>query len=184
MSQAEDSPFHIRSATSADNILLAEMGAETFADSFGADNTPENMSAYLENSFSPEIQARELADADSKFLIIELDDATVGYAQVSFGHAPAAVPSQKPMEIVRIYARKKWIGKGVGAQLMKACLREAEQAGCDMVWLGVWERNPRAIAFYRKWGFEQVGTQTFQLGDDLQNDWVMARRSGILNSSA
>lgn len=180
MNQVENSPFHIRYATRADNILLAEMGAETFADSFAADNTPENMIAYLAGSFSPEKQAMELAEADSRFLIIELDGKAVGYAKLSFGHAPAAVASQKPMEIVRIYARTEWIGKGVGARLMEASLREAEQAGCDVIWLGVWERNPRAIAFYRKWGFEQVGTQTFQLGEDLQNDWIMARRVDII----
>lgn len=179
MIQAEDSSFSIRYAVSTDNILLAEMGAQTFADSFAMDNTPENINAYLAASFSPEIQARELADAASKFLIIEQNGMAVGYAQLSFGHAPASVPSQKPMEIVRIYARKEWIGKGVGARLMTVCLCEAEAAGCDAVWLGVWEHNPRAIAFYRKWGFEQVGTQTFQLGDDLQTDWVMARPLGI-----
>lgn len=178
MSQAEDSQFRIRYATAADNILLAELGAKTFTDSFTADNTPENMRAYLASSFSPEKQALELTDPDARFLIIELDGTPVGYAQLTFGHAPDMVLGQKPMEIVRIYSRKEWIGKGVGAQLMKACLSEATQAGCDVVWLGVWERNPRAIAFYRKWGFEQVGTQTFQLGDDLQNDWVMARRLG------
>lgn len=175
LGQLENFPFRIRYATAADNVLLAEMSAETFADSFAADNTPENMSTYLAASFSPEKQARELADTASRFLIIELDGKAVGYAKLSFGHAPAAVASQMPMEIVRIYARKEWIGKGVGAELIAASLREAEQAGCDVVWLGVWERNPRAIAFYRKWGFEQVGTQTFQLGEDLQNDWVMAR---------
>jgi ribosomal protein S18 acetylase RimI-like enzyme len=177
MSQADDSPFLIRHASSADNILLAELGAQTFAESFAADNTPENMSAYLADSFSPEKQARELTDPDSRFLIIELDRTAVGYVQLSFGHAPAAVLGRKPMEIVRIYARKEWIGRGVGTQLMKAALRQAERAGCDVVWLGVWERNSRAIAFYRKWGFEQVGTQTFQLGEDLQNDLVMARRT-------
>ena len=58
---------------------------------------------------------------------------------------------------------------------MKVCLHEAVAAGCDVIWLGVWEHNPRAIAFYHKWGFKQVGTQTFHLGDDLQTDWVMAR---------
>ena len=75
---AENAQYQIRYATAADNILLAEMGAETFADSFGADNTPENMSVYLAASFSPEIQARELADVHSKFLIIERDDTAVG----------------------------------------------------------------------------------------------------------
>ena len=179
MRKSEVSPFRIRYATAADNILLAELGAETFAESFGADNTPENMTAYLAASFSPKKQARELADEASRFVIIELDGTAVGYAKLSFGYAPVVVVGQKPMEIVRIYARKEWIGRGVGAQLMAASLREAESAGCDVVWLGVWEHNPRAIAFYRKWGFEQVGTQIFHLGSDVQNDWVMARQVGF-----
>jgi phosphohistidine swiveling domain-containing protein/GNAT superfamily N-acetyltransferase len=172
---AENPPFHIRYAAAADNMLLAELGAQTFTDSFGPDNTPENMRAYLEASFSPEIQQRELADAAARFLIIERGAEAVGYARLNFGPAPAAVVAQKPMEIVRFYARKEWIGKEVGAQLMKACLREAEDAGCDVVWLDVWEHNPRAIAFYRKWGFDKVGDQVFQLGDDVQNDWLMSR---------
>ena len=171
----EDYRFIIRYATPADNTLLAELGAQTFADSFAVDNTPENMSAYLAASFSPEKQACELADAASRFLIIELDGAAVGYARLNFGQAPAVIAGRKPMEIARFYARKKWIGRGVGAQLMKACLEEAERTGCDVIWLDVWERNPRAIAFYRKWHFERVGAQTFRLGDDLQNDLLMAR---------
>ena len=79
------------------------------------------------------------------------------------------------MEIVRFYARKPWIGKGVGAHLMKGCLQEARTAGCDVVWLDVWEKNLRAIAFYRKWRFIEVGEQAFQLGDDLQQDLLMVK---------
>jgi len=172
---AEDLSFHIRYAVAVDNTLLAKLGSQTFTDSFGPDNTPENMHAYLAASFSPEKQARELADAASRFLIIEQGQEVVGYAHLNFGPAPAAVIARKPMEIVRFYASKEWIGKGVGAQLMKACLREAESAGCDIAWLDVWEHNPRAIAFYRKWGFEQVGAQVFQLGKDMQNDWLMSK---------
>ena len=172
---APDRRYPLRYATAVDNTLLAEMGAQTFADSFAADNTPENMQAYLAASFSPEKQARELADPASRFLIIEQDGQAIGYARLHFGPAPAVIAARQPMEIVRFYARKEWIGMRVGAQLMQACLREAKSAGCDIVWLDVWEQNPRAIAFYRKWGFEQVGAQVFQLGDDMQNDWLMAR---------
>jgi diamine N-acetyltransferase len=168
-------PPYIRYATASDNILLAEMGAETFDDSFAAENTPENMAIYLAQAFSPEKQARELADPFSTFLIAEAEGLTAGYAHLKFGEAPATIASPRPMEIVRFYARKPWIGKGVGARLMQACLREAERASCDTIWLDVWERNLRAIAFYRKWGFVQVGTQVFQLGDDLQRDLLMAR---------
>jgi ribosomal protein S18 acetylase RimI-like enzyme len=81
----------------------------------------------------------------------------------------------RPLEIVRIYACQEWLGRGVGPMLMQACLDEARQRGCDALWLDVWERNPRAIAFYRKWGFKVVGTQGFQLGSDMQTDLLMQR---------
>ncbi len=173
----EESKFalRIRYATAADSILLAEVGTETFYDSFAADNTPEDMAVYLAESFNPRKLAEELADPTSRFLIAEAESLTVAYAQLKFGQAPAAIVGRKPMEIARFYARKPWIGKGVGALLMKACLREAERAGCDVVWLDVWERNPRAIAFYVRWDFAKVGTQAFQLGNDSQRDLLMAR---------
>jgi GNAT superfamily N-acetyltransferase len=167
--------INIRQATIQDNKLLAEIGAETFYDSFAADNTPEDMAAYLFASFSPARQAVELADSESRFLIAEINDEVVGYAHLRFSAAPQVIIGQKPMEIVRFYARKPWIGKGVGAHLMKGCLQEARAVGCDVVWLDVWEKNLRAIAFYRKWRFIEVGGQAFQLGDDLQQDLLMAR---------
>ncbi len=175
MAEEYDPAFHLRYATAADNTLLAEVGAETFYDSFAAENTPENMAAYLAAAFGPEKQARELADPASRFLILEAEGVMIGYAHVKFGEAPATIAGRKPMEIARFYARKPWIGKGVGARLMRACLQDAERTGRDVVWLGVWERNTRAIAFYRKWGFVEVGTQVFQLGDDPQRDLLMAR---------
>lgn len=175
----EDNPrLRIRPAAPSDNALLAEIGAETFSDSFAAENTPENMAAYLAESFGPERQARELADPASRFLIAEAGELTVGYAHVRFEAAPPAVAGPRPMEIVRFYARKGWIGRGVGVCLMEACLHEAEDAGCDVVWLDVWERNARAIAFYRRWGFVEVGIQVFPLGNDLQRDLLMARAVG------
>lgn len=176
--EARGSEFHTRRATISDSRLLAEVGAETFSDSFAVDNTPENMAAYLAESFSPAKQAQELADPASRFLIVESRDFTVGYARLKFGGAPDVVAARRPVEIVRFYARRPWIGKGVGAHLMRACLDEARREACDVIWLDVWERNPRAIAFYRKWGFEGIGEQEFQLGEDLQRDLLMARSVG------
>jgi len=168
----------LRYGTALDNVLLAEIGRETFADTFGPDNTPEDMAAYLAGAFGPEQQAAELADPRVRFLIAEAEGEPAGFCQLKFGPGPVVVGGARPMEIVRIYARQAWIGKGVGARLMRAALAEAANAGCDVVWLGVWERNPRAIAFYRKWVFEAVGAQTFLLGSDLQRDVVMARAVG------
>lgn len=165
----------IRIAQPDDNRLLAELGAETFSDSFALDNTPEDMQAYLAQSFSPELQAAELAEPGSIFLIAEAGGQTAGYARLLEAPVPPGVTGERPLELVRIYARKAWIGHGVGSTLMQACLDEAARGGYDTLWLGVWERNPRAIAFYQRWGFETVARQPFRLGGELQTDLVMQR---------
>ncbi len=167
---------HIRRATAADNKLLAAIGVDTFRDTFAADNTPENMAAYLAASFSPGKQEAELADPSSIFLIAEIAGAAVGYARMKEGEPPKGITGTHPIEIARLYARQEWIGRGVGAALMHACLDEAEKRHCDTVWLDVWERNDRARTFYAKWGFAQVGAQIFQLGDDLQHDLLLQRQ--------
>jgi diamine N-acetyltransferase len=167
--------LHIRRASAADNLLLADLGRKTFLDTFGADNTPENMAAYLAASFGPEKQAAELADPDTLFLIAEIGTEAVGFARLREGPPALGSSALRPMEIVRFYSRQDWIGRGVGAALMRACLDEAQERGCDRLWLDVWEHNPRAQAFYRKWGFELMGTQEFRLGEELQTDWIMER---------
>jgi ribosomal protein S18 acetylase RimI-like enzyme len=175
MTESTPSDIKVRRASAEDNELLAEMGAQTFTDAFSPDNTPEDMALYLKKSFSPEIQAAELADPASLFLIAEFDRRAVGYAHLYEGKKPSAITGSHPIEIVRFYAHTSWIGRGVGAALMRACLDEAKNKDCDTIWLDVWEQNKRAIAFYKKWGFKEVGTQLFRLGDDIQNDLLMQR---------
>jgi ribosomal protein S18 acetylase RimI-like enzyme len=84
------------------------------------------------------------------------------------------VPGNDRLELSRFYVDRPWHGRGVAQALMTATVREAARRGGETLWLGVWERNPRGIAFYRKCGFADVGTQTFVLGSDPQNDRVMA----------
>jgi len=165
----------IRRGVATDNTLLAELGALAFAAAFAAENTPENMAAYLAEHFSPAKQAAELADPATAFLIAEQGGQAIGYARLKTGPAPACIRGERPIEIVRFYAHPNCIGHGIGAALMRACLDEATRLGCDTVWLDVWERNRRTIAFYQKWGFAVAGEQDFQLGDDLQHDLLMAR---------
>lgn len=175
----EKDKTYIRIATADDNVLLAELGARTFKDAFGKDNAQQNMDAYLSQAFNAEVQALELAEPGSVFLIAELAGKAVGYARLNESRAPSGVKGLRPIELVRIYALPEMIGHGIGSQLMQACLQAAQKRGCDTIWLGVWEHNARAIAFYRKWRFTKAGTQTFQLGDDPQTDWVMQRSVSI-----
>jgi ribosomal protein S18 acetylase RimI-like enzyme len=167
--------IRIRRATTADDMLLAELGERTFREAFGAANSPQNMAKYVSASFSPSIQAAELQAPGNSFLVAVIGGEPVGYARLRAGPSPSSVPGLRPLEIVRFYSIKAWIGRGVGAALMQSCLDLAAQAGHDTLWLDVWEHNPRAIAFYRKWQFEVVGNQPFLLGDELQNDLLMAR---------
>ncbi|MBZ5552072.1 MAG: GNAT family N-acetyltransferase [Acidobacteriia bacterium] len=165
----------IRLGTVDDASLLAELGARTFHDTFAADNAPEDMAAYLASSFSPEKQAAELVEPDVTFFIAEFEGAAAGYAQIRAGEVPACVAHRRSIELVRMYVSREWFGRGVGEALMEACIEAAGHAGYQSMWLGVWERNGRAQAFYRKWNFQVVGQHVFQLGSDPQADFLMER---------
>ncbi len=165
----------IRHATTHDAQLLAEVGAQTFSDTFATDNTPEDMATYLAHSFGVAKQTAELSDPSVIFLITEIDDRVAGYAKLQLGPAPDCVKGVNPIELSRLYVLPDWIGRGVAQELMDECFTVGREAACQTIWLGVWERNLRAQAFYRKVGFETVGTQPFQLGSDLQTDFIMMR---------
>ena len=165
----------IRSANVDDAELLAELGARTFSETFAVDNSPEDMAVYLTSSFGREHQAEELADPESTFQIAEIDGVAVGYSMLRSGNVLSGITDATPIELVRLYVSREWLGRGVGAALMQACITDARRRGYRTLWLGVWEHNQRARAFYRKWKFRNVGTHIFQLGDDAQNDILMER---------
>jgi GNAT superfamily N-acetyltransferase len=171
--------FHIRRANIDDAGLLAELGARTFVETFAEHNSTEDMAAYLASSFSEGQQAAELADPDSTIYIAEANGVATGYAMLHSGLAPACVTDDKPIELVRLYVSREQLGHGVGAGLMQACINEADHQGYRTMWLGVWENNHRAQAFYRKWNFRDVGTHIFQLGQDAQTDILMERSVSI-----
>ena len=79
------------------------------------------------------------------------------------------------VELVRFYIDQPWQGSGLASAMMEACLTEAKAGGFQTIYLGVWEKNLRAQAFYHKWKFVRVGEHTFQMGDDPQLDWWMMR---------
>ena len=165
----------IRRATRDDANLLADLGAHTFMEAFAADNTTEDMAAYLASNFNPEQQRAELDHPFSTFFIAEVDRVAAGYAKLHAGEPPDGIERTNSIELVRLYVSKEWHGRGVGEALMRACLDEARNVGYETIWLGVWERNARAQAFYNKWDFRSVGEHIFQLGSDPQRDILMER---------
>jgi diamine N-acetyltransferase len=165
----------IREATTADASLIADLSRQTFYDAFAADNTAANMEKFMTQTFSREKLMAEVGASGNTFLLAYLGDDVVGYARLRDTTSPLLFQNARSLEIARIYAMQKSIGKGVGSALMQHCIDLARQRGARVIWLGVWENNERAIAFYSKWGFEKFGGHVFMLGDDPQKDWLMKK---------
>lgn len=174
---SDAAPIAVRLATPDDAATLTRLAARLFEDAFGADNTPQDMAAYVAATFTEARQRSELADPDSRvwFATMAGESEPLGYAHVRISAPPEGVRARHPAELARLYVDRAWHGRGVAVALMDACLAQSRDWGCDGTWLGVWHRNPRAIAFYERHGFVQVGTYVFWIGDDAQTDWVMER---------
>ena len=165
----------IRHATPRDARELAYLGERTFREAFGPMNSAENMDHHTRERYGEAIQASEIADPGMITLVCEADGALIGFTQLRWEAAPPCVEANTPGEIQRLYVASEWHGQGIAQQLMEAALGLMQARGCDAAWLGVWEHNPRAIAFYQKYDFAEVGDLPFSLGDDDQRDLVMAR---------
>jgi diamine N-acetyltransferase len=164
----------IRQATDEDASRLAELAERTFRNTFAYVNRAEDMDLHCRTHYRKEIQAAEIRDPDRTTLMCEVDGRLVGYAQLRWKNAPSCVAGSTPAEIQRLYVEHAWHGKGVAQALMDSLLSYAAAGEADVIWLGVWEENPRAISFYTKNGFSIVGNHVFVLGGDPQRDLVLA----------
>lgn len=165
--------LHIKTATIADVEILCEISAKTFTETYGEQNTPENLQKYLEERFNKKQISDEIQTPDNIFLLVERDNKTIGYAKMRVNLVENSDP--QALEIERIYIEKAFHGQKMGALLMQKCIVISREKGYKFLWLGVWEYNPKAIGFYKKWGFEIFGTHIFHLGDDAQTDYLMKK---------
>lgn len=167
----------IRSAKEKDTDALVQLSSNSFRSAFEKNNKKSDIDLYIKENFSRQQLRDQLLDPNNVFLLLFLEPQTspVGYAKLRVGSSEECVSAENPIEIERLYLDASAIGQGLGSMLMQACLDEASARGYQSVWLGVWEHNVRAIAFYQRWGFETVGTHPFQQGTETQTDWVMQR---------
>jgi GNAT superfamily N-acetyltransferase len=163
----------IRRAVPADAPILAGLARSTFYDTFAATNDATDMALHLERAYGVPQQSAEIGDPDIISLLVEDNGEAVAYAQMRLHHAPDCVSGPEPIELWRFYVERRWHGKGVAQQLMERVKDEARQRA-KTLWLGVWEHNARARAFYEKCGFVDVGAHVFLFGTDPQTDRVMA----------
>ena len=175
------SDFLVRSALPSDAATLAALGERTFRDTFQASNNAHDMDMYVALAFGLRQQSAELSDPRVTCLVAESAEPSgrhpIGYAvlrQVT-DETPPSVTGPAPIELARLYVDRGWHGRGVGAALMRHVLDAARERGARTLWLGVWEQNAVARAFYARWGFGEVGEHDFLLGGDLQRDLLLAR---------
>ena len=165
--------FEITKVNSNDITSLQKVGKKTFFETFSPTNTEENMQKYLEESFSSDKLLGELNNPDSKFYFAKYNDEIVGYLKLNLGHSQTDLNDNQSLEIERIYVLKDFQGKKIGQKLYEKAVEVAKQNKVKYIWLGVWEKNQKAIDFYEKNGFVPFDKHIFVLGDDEQTDIMM-----------
>lgn len=159
----------------SDAETLLSFSKNTFYEFFAHLNTPANMEAYSSVAFTlPKIQA-ELNDPDSQFYFAMLDNQLAGYIKLNFAGAQTEFHDEKALEVERIYVSGEHHGKYIGKQLLDFAIDTAIKKQFAYIWLGVWEHNSKAIAFYERNGFQLFGSHNFLLGDDRQTDLLMRK---------
>ncbi|MBN2981081.1 GNAT family N-acetyltransferase [Cohnella algarum] len=159
-----------------DLVLLQEVGAETFNETFEDQNSPENMKAYLEKAFDLNQLEKELSNPSSAFYLIYSNEELAGYLKVNDDDAQTEMMGQDSLEVERIYIRKKFHKQGLGKYLLNKAMDIAAERNKAKIWLGVWEKNENAIAFYEKMGFVRTGAHSFHMGDEEQTDFIMTKK--------
>ncbi|OLO39403.1 GNAT family N-acetyltransferase [Alkalihalophilus pseudofirmus] len=154
---------------------LQEISCETFNDTFKDQNSPENMKAYLERAFNIKQLEKELSNSSSEFFFVYLNNEVAGYFKVNTNDAQSEPMGEETLEIERIYIKNNFQKHGLGKYLLNKAMEIAMEQSKKKVWLGVWENNENAIAFYKKMGFVQTGSHSFYMGDEEQMDFIMTK---------
>jgi len=165
----------VRIATSADAEMIADMSRRTFYDSFAKDNTKEDMDKFMNEQFTRELLMEEVGAPGNIFIVAEHNGKPAGYVRLRENNNPPELKGIETIEIARIYAETAMIGKGIGKALMEKSIAVAKEQNKQLIWLGVWEKNFRAIEFYTGWGFKKFSEHPFVVGTDVQTDWLMKK---------
>jgi diamine N-acetyltransferase len=163
----------ITKATGDDLEVLKTIGKLTFFETFSLENTEDNMQKYLDEEFAHEKLKEQLEDRNSEFYFASIDKKIIGYLKLNFAGSQTELKDNNAIEIERIYVLKDYHGKNAGQLLYNKAIEIAMLSGVDYVWLGVWEKNLRAIQFYKKNGLVEFDKHIFMLGEDKQIDIMM-----------
>ncbi|MDF2613047.1 MAG: acetyltransferase [Clostridia bacterium] len=165
----------IRKCEESDLLTLQDIAYHTYDETFSPLNKAATMAAYLEDAFNLEKLKQELHNQHSMFYFLYRDKVLTGYMKLNDFGAQTDIYDPEALEIERIYLLKEYQGEGLGQVLMDEAIEKARQMDKHYVWLGVWEKNTKGIAFYKKNGFNVFTTHTFIMGDEKQKDFIMRK---------
>ena len=165
----------IRKCTATDLEILRELSIRTYYETFAHLNTEENMQKYLEDAFHVDKLCDELSDTHSDFYLLYYNEKIAGYLKLNEAPSQNDINDPFSLEIERIYVSSEFQGNGLGRYLMEQAVMIATERRKCYAWLGVWEKNEKAIQFYKKHGFCEIGTHSFFMGDDKQTDYIMRK---------
>jgi ribosomal protein S18 acetylase RimI-like enzyme len=165
----------IRRATPADAQSLAEIGARTFAETFGHLYPPQDLEAFLKETYDLDATRKTLADPAKAAWIVEADGEVVGYAEVGPCGLPHPEVTAASGELKRLYFLKSWQGRGLGAALFAEAMAWLTREGPRDIWIGVWSENFGAQRFYARHGFEKTGEYGFRVGNTVDHEFIMRR---------
>jgi ribosomal protein S18 acetylase RimI-like enzyme len=166
----------VRALSVADAARYSAFAERLFRETYVDGYEPEDIDAYVAESFNVSTQTKELTEPGGRVLVLEDDrNGLLGFAHLRQTPTPSALDGRFALEIARFYVDRPWHGRGLARVLMSACIAEARSRGADALWLLVYQANGRAVAFYEKSGFKRAGTQPFKLGRRVDQDWLMVR---------
>jgi RimJ/RimL family protein N-acetyltransferase len=165
----------IRRATADDAARLSEFASAAFIDWYLPDNRAEDVQTHVRNTFAPDLQRNEIKEPGQYVLLAESAGDVAGYGMLRLNRPCAGLSQIGLAEIRRFYVGRAWHGTGLATTLMQAVTAHGASLGASGFWLTCWERNPRALAFYAKCGFRDIGTTTFTVGHDVQTDRLLYR---------
>lgn len=170
--------LYIRRAATQDAKLIAELSSVTFFDTFKGTCTDDDMRGFIEEYFNEKQVIKELGNSNDFYFIAFVSGVAAGYIRMKEeGESDIEIiNSHNAIELKRIYVLKEYHSQKVGAALMNFALDFAAEKNYELIWLGVWEHNERARAFYYKFGFIDSGvTHPFPIGNTPQTDMWLYR---------
>lgn len=165
--------IQIKRISVIDVEVLQIISKQTFFETFANENSESDLKQYLDENLSLDTLEKELLNTNSEFYVLVVNGNTIGYLKLNFGEAQTELKNNTSLEIERIYVLKEFHGQNMGQLLYNKALEIATKLSIKEIWLGVWEKNKRAISFYKKNGFIEFDTHIFKLGNDEQIDIMM-----------